>query len=274
VLNPIPRITARPPASCLGPTGSAKNTTPAMAPTSGSMLRNAPATWAGIRLCPKANSVNGASVPASASAATASTGPGPAGTAGAPSVTRVKASAPSAAPRNCTAVTATGSRPGSSRACATVNVAEISNETSTSPSPPRLAPPPPPPAVISTTPPSEIAKPSQASGRATVWCHTAAMTATSTGTAPISRAAWVTLVRVMPAFCTITDPPYPSAPETSTRISSTRWPRRRATGSRIAAARPKRMTVSQPGASHSRASLDSGTVVPHSSPAAVRAATA
>src|SRR5262249_5891240 len=42
----------------------------------------------------------------------------------------------------------------------------------------------------------------------------------------------------------------------------------------IAAARPKRTNVSQPVGSHVRASLDSGTVVPHRSPAAVRAATA
>jgi hypothetical protein len=220
--------------------------------------------------------VNGPSVPASASAATASTGPGRVGTAGAPSATTVKASAPSAAPRNCTAVTPTGSRPGSSRPCATVNVADSTSETSTSASPRALAPPPPPPAVTRPTPPSEIAKPSHAAGRATVRCHTAAMTATSTGTAPISRAAWVTLVRPMPAFCTSTDPPYPTAPETRTFASKSRCPaaRRRATGSSTAAARPNRRTVSQPGASHSRASLDSGTVVPHSSPAAVRAATA
>jgi len=70
----------------------------ARAPTSGSRLRNAPATSADTRLCPKANSVNGSSVPPTASAATASTGPGPAGTPGAPSVTTVKASAPRAAP--------------------------------------------------------------------------------------------------------------------------------------------------------------------------------
>ena len=55
-------------------------------------------------------------------------------------------------------------------------------------------------AVTSPTPPSDSAKPNQATGRATVRCHTAAMIATSTGTAPMSRAAWVTLVRVMPAF--------------------------------------------------------------------------
>jgi hypothetical protein len=218
--------------------------------------------------------VNGPSVPASASAPAASTGPDRVGTAGAPSATTAKANAPSAAPRNCTAVTATGSRPGSSRPCATVNVAEISSETSTRASPRTLAPPPPPPAVTRPTPPSEIAKPSHAAGRAMARCHTAAMIATSTGTAPISRAAWVTLVRVIPAFCTMTDPPYPAAPDSSIRASSTRCPRRRATGSSTAAARPKRRTVSQPGASHSRASLDSGTVVPHSSPAAVRAATA
>jgi hypothetical protein len=151
--------------------------------------------------------VNGASVPPSASAATATTGPGRAGTAGTPSVREVKASAPSAAPRNCTAVTATGSRPGSSRPCATVNVADSRSETSTSPSPRRVVPPPPPPAVTRPTPPSESAKPSQASGRATRWCHTAAMTATSTGAAPISRAAWVTLVRMIPAFCMTTVAP-------------------------------------------------------------------
>ena len=218
--------------------------------------------------------MNGTSVPPSASAATASTGPGRAGTAGTPSVRAVKATAPSAAPRNWTAVTATGSRPGSSRPCATVNAADSTSEASTSPSPRTLAPPPAPPAVTRATPPSETAKPSQASGRATLRCHAAAMIATSTGTAPISSAAWVTLVREIPAFCTMTDPPYPTAPEPRTLASQIRCPRRRATGSSTAAARPKRTAVSQPGASHSRASLDNGTVVPHSSPAAIRAATA
>jgi hypothetical protein len=225
--------------------------------------------------------VNGASVPASASAATANTGPGALGTAGAPSATTAKASAPSAAPRNCAAVTPIGSRPVSSRPCATVNAADSSTEASIRPSPLTVAPPPPPPAVIRPTPPSETAKPSQATGRATARCHSAAMTATSTGTAPISRAAWVTLVRVIPAFCTMTVPPYPIAPEARTFGSNIRparrellAPLRRATGSSTAAARPKRTTVSQPGASHCRASLDSGTVVPHSSPAATRAATA
>jgi hypothetical protein len=40
------------------------------------------------------------------------------------------------------------------------------------------------------------------------------------------------------------------------------------------AAMPKRVKVSHPGDSHSRATLDRGTVVPHSSPAAVSAAIA
>jgi hypothetical protein len=101
------------------------------------------------------------------------------------------------------------------------------------------------------------------------------MIATSTGTAPISNAAWVTLVRVMPAFCTTTDPPYPTAPEASTDgVQAARTPERGAATRRMAAARPKRAKVSQPGGSQPRASLDSGTVVPHSSPAAVSAATA
>jgi len=225
-------------------------------------------------------------VPAAVSAATASTGPGPAGVAGTPSVITVKASAPIPAPRNCTAVTATGSRPRSRLVCPTVKAADSSSEASTRPSPPRVAPPLPPPAVTRPTPASDTAKPAQATGRATVCCHSAAMTATSTGTAPISRAAWVTLVRAMPAFCTMTEPPYPIAPDTSTladhgdRRAGPRgpcWPRPPrllATGRRRAAARPKRVAVSQPVGSHSRASLDSGTVVPHSSPAPVRAATA
>jgi hypothetical protein len=57
-----------------------------------------------------------------------------------------------------------------------------------------------------------MAKPTQATGRATARSHTAEMTAISTGTAPIIRAAWVTLVLVIPAFWTMTVPPYPMAP--------------------------------------------------------------
>jgi hypothetical protein len=225
--------------------------------------------------------VNGATVPATARAATASTGPALDGTVGPPSVISVTASAPSAAPRNCTAVTATGSRPGSSRAWYTVNAAASSTEARTSPSPRSVAPAPAPSAVTSPTPASDSAKPAQATGLATVCCHTAAMTATSTGAAPISSAAWVTLVRAMPVFCTMTVPPYPTAPDTSTRGEiplanpATPWPARRcATGRRTAAARPNRVAVSQPAGNHSRASLDSGTVAPQSSPAPVRAAMA
>ena len=172
-------------------------------------------------------------------------------------------------------MTATGSRPINSRPCATVTAADRKSDASTRPSPIIVAPPPPPPTVTRPTPPSDTTKPIQATGRATVRCHTAAMIATSTGTAPISRAAWVTLVRVMPAFCTMTEPPYPSAPATSTLgVNAARSLARGVAASSTAAARPNRAAVSQPGDSHSRASLDSGTVVPHSSPAAMRAATA
>jgi Lrp/AsnC family transcriptional regulator, leucine-responsive regulatory protein len=217
--------------------------------------------------------VNGSSVPPAARAAVAATAPRPCGADGMPSAAE-NGTAARAAPRNCTAVTATGSRPRSSRTCATVNVADSSSETSTRPSPAAEAPARWPP-VTRPTPASDTANPAQATGRATVRCQTAAMTATSTGTAPISSAAWVTLVRMMPAFCTRTDPPYPRPPDASTRgVNAARSASREATASMIAAARPKRTSASQPGGSHARASLDSGTVVPHSSPAAVRAATA
>jgi hypothetical protein len=145
-------------------------------------------------------------VPPAARAAVARTGPAVTGMAGRASVTAANGSTARAAPRNCTAVIAIGSRPRSSRAWATVNVADSSSDANTSASPAALAPPPWPP-VTSPTPASDSAKPAQATGRATVRCHTAAMIATSTGTVPISRAAWVTLVWVIPAFCTATDPP-------------------------------------------------------------------
>jgi Lrp/AsnC family transcriptional regulator, leucine-responsive regulatory protein len=96
-----------------------------------------------------------------------------------------------------------------------VNEAEQSSDARTRPSPPKLAPPPP-PAATSPTPANDSPWPAQPSGRATVRCPTAAMTAISTGVAPTSRAAWLTLVRAIPAFCTRIAAPYPSAPEAST----------------------------------------------------------
>ena len=189
LLSPMPATMAAPPTACGTPTGSPNATAPAMAPTSGSRLRNAPATSAETLLCPNANKVNGSSVPPAASATTTSTGPAPCGTGGAPSVRAATGSAPSAAPRNCTAVTATGSRPVSRRPWATVTVADTTSDARTSPSPASVVPPPPLPTVIRPMPPSDTVKPNQANGRATVWCHTAAMIATSIGTAPISSAA-------------------------------------------------------------------------------------
>ena len=185
-------------------------------------------------------------------------------------------------------MTAIGSRPCSSRVWPTVKTAEISSEISTSPSPSADAPPPWPP-VTRPTPASETPNPAQATGRATARCQTAAITATSTGTAPISSAAWVTLVRATPAFWKTTDAPYPAAPDTNTsgvaarrtgRGRRGRWAAgarralRRIRTSSTTAARPNRATVSQPAGNQARASLDSGTVVPHNVPAMARAATA
>jgi Lrp/AsnC family transcriptional regulator, leucine-responsive regulatory protein len=221
-----------------------------------------------------------------ASASVARTGPAACGTGGSPSTTTEYSRAATAAPRNCTAVTAIGSRSRSIRFWATVNVAETSSEAMTRPSPAVEAPPPRPP-VTRPTPASDTTNPSQATGGATDRCQTAAITATSTGTAPMSSAAWVTLVSATPAFCRITDPPYPMAPETSTSgVPARRSPARawawvafrvreafrRVISSRTAAARPNRATVSQPAGSQASASLDNGTVVPHSIPAAASAA--
>jgi hypothetical protein len=48
----MPAMIAAPPSAWAGPAGSPKMTMPAIAPTSGSMLTNAPATSADTRLCP------------------------------------------------------------------------------------------------------------------------------------------------------------------------------------------------------------------------------
>ncbi|HEY1640909.1 MAG TPA: hypothetical protein VGG35_09495 [Streptosporangiaceae bacterium] len=110
-----------------------------------------------------------------------------------------------AAAANCTAVTATGSRPRSSAACRTVKAADISSDTRIRPSPLRVEPPPWP--ATRTTPATDSRYPAQAAGRAMERSPTAAMTATSTGVVPTSSAACVTLVRRMPAFCTKIVPP-------------------------------------------------------------------
>jgi hypothetical protein len=131
--------------------------------------------------------VNGSSVPATR-ATVARTAPKLCGAAGVLSAAAENGSTARAAPRNCTAVTAIGSRSRSSLVCATVNVADSSSDASTRASPTAEEPPPRPP-VTSPTPASDTANPTQATGRATLCCQSAAITATSTGTAPISSAA-------------------------------------------------------------------------------------
>jgi hypothetical protein len=57
------------------------------------------------------------------------------------------------------------------------------------------------------TPANDTANPVQAARGPSRRSRAAAMRATSTGVAPMSRAAWLTLVRVMPAFWTRIAPP-------------------------------------------------------------------
>ncbi len=111
----MPPSTASAPSTWAIPAGSPNRTNPADAPTSGSRLRNAPATSGATRAWPYASSVNGRSVPPTMSPATASTGPTAVGAATGPSKTSANGSATSPPAANCTAVTAIGSRPASSR---------------------------------------------------------------------------------------------------------------------------------------------------------------
>ncbi len=69
----MPTRIAAPPASWTGPSGSANTIVPRMAPTSGSRLRNAPATSADTRLSANANNVVGPTVPPMIRPAVAST---------------------------------------------------------------------------------------------------------------------------------------------------------------------------------------------------------
>ena len=122
----MPVTMPAPPANWAAPSGLPKSMIPMAAPNSGSRLRNAPATSAVTRLCAKANRVVGATVPASTSAAVATmavvlppwAGSGPPASAAGSTAT--------AAASSCNAVTATGSRLRSSRACDTVNPDEAS----------------------------------------------------------------------------------------------------------------------------------------------------
>src|SRR5215475_11009660 len=93
------------------------------------------------------------------------------------------------------------------------------------------------------------------------------MIATSTGVAPMSSAACVTLVRSIPMFCSSTEPPYPMAPVT--RIAGLQAARSRGPLTTIStmAAMANRPNASHAGGSQPRATLDRGTVVPQSTPA-------
>jgi hypothetical protein len=195
----MPARIAAPPSSCVGPTTSWNTTAPVTAPTSGSRFTNAPATSAGTRVCAHAKSENASAVPTSASAITATIGVAVVGAAGTPSNAMANGSAASPPPASWTAVTAPASRPWSSRGWTTMNPAEPLTEARTSRSPASDVPAPPPPATRP-TPPSATSEPAQVSTVAAPRPSAAAITATSTGTAPTISAAWLTLVRSMPAF--------------------------------------------------------------------------
>ncbi len=237
------------------------------------MLRKAPASAAGTRAWPQANSTHGTSVPTTVRARTPRTGPVAVGVAGAPSPSRAIGRAPAAAAMNWTAVTAIGSRPASMSTCATVIAALTASENSTRASPVTLERPPPPPATMA-TPMRDITRPAQAGALIRCRCQTAAMAATRTGIEPTIIEAWLTLVICTPTFWTTTQTPTPKAPQS--RIAGVKAARRwaRAGKASSAAARPNRTTVSQPGCSQSSDSLDRAMLEPQSSPAAVRAVSA
>ena len=81
-----------------------------------------------------------------------------------------------------------------------MKTAEPDTEASTNRSPATLEPAPPAPATRP-TPASASAYPPHSDGRAMPSPLPAVISATSTGTAPTTSAAWLTLVRSMPAFC-------------------------------------------------------------------------
>ena len=152
----MPATIAAAPASWARPNGSPKAATPMAVPTSGSRLRNGAAAAADTRDWPKANSVNGAIVNRARPSRTGS----PARTVaacGSGSVSAASGSMARVAAANCTAVTAIGSRPGSSLVWATVNEADTSSDSRTRPSPVMLALPWAPDPAISTTPASDTA---------------------------------------------------------------------------------------------------------------------
>ena len=242
---------------------------PVAAPTTGSRFRKAPASSADTRAWPKAKSQNGSGVPATASATSAMAEVGPAGPCGSPSVSSDAGKATSAPPANWTAVTAAASRPASNRGWTTMKPADTTADPRTIRSPWVLAPPPADPAT-SAMPTSATAYPAHVSGRVAVCPSPAPIRATNTGIAPITTAAWLTLVCSIPTFCSRITAPNPIAPEaTMGPVSASRRPRR-PTSARTGAATAKRATVTQPGPSHASASLVRGTFNPHRVAAATR----
>lgn len=259
------------PPICAAAAASPNASQPMAAPTRGSRLTNAPATSAVTFACPSAKSQNGSSVPSSDRATYADTAPAWAGADGAPPVTTAIGSATSPPAPNCTAVTAAGARFSSSLGCVAMKPAESTAEANTSRSPSDMGLPPPTPATR-LMPPSARPEPPHVRARARPCPSAAVISATRTGTVPRMTAAWLTLVRSIPAFWSMITPPNPIAPATATRGCSASRSEWRPMIASIGALTANRATVSHAGSSQPMASFDSGTVRPHRRPAAASAA--
>ncbi len=195
----MPARIAAPPAICSGPKTSWNATAPVSAPTSGSRFTNAPASSADTRACAQAKSQNATSVPSSARPATAATMPAPAGAAGVPSAISATGSESDAGGAELHGGhggrVAAGEQPRlqhdeRGRAGDREQHEQIAGDRG-----PGAAG-----ARDQADAASATSDPSHAPGPAVPRPAAAAKIATSTGTAPTISAAWLTLVRSMPAF--------------------------------------------------------------------------
>src|SRR4051794_36558494 len=131
-------------------------------------------------------------------------GPGTVGE-GMPSAKAANGSVTAAPAAICTTVTATGSRPASTRGWATMYAADATAAANISASPERDEGPPAP--ATRPTPAIATTQPAHDWGVELDRPRPAAISATSAGTAARISAAWVTLVRPIPVFWTATPKP-------------------------------------------------------------------
>ena len=262
----MPARIAVPPSICTAPNASWNATAPVAAPTSGSRFTNAPASSGATRACPQANSANGSSVPGEREQQRRRrTGSGRGRRGGHAARARANGSETSAPAASCTAVTATGVAPGEQPRLGDDEGRRAGDRGSTSSVAGRRRAAPPPPATRP-TPASASAKPSQAARPLAPRPSAAAISATSAGTAP-TISARVADARVLDARVLEQDDARRSRARpaaTTAAVSAARSAPARDAARAAARPRAKRATASQPAPSHSSASLESGTVRPHS----------